>query len=51
MRHAGDALDIPRDAEGNRHRDFAEQKDVFSNYQTVTSFLGKSVIRKTLNKY
>src|SRR5258708_36606810 len=37
---------IPRNVEANRHYDLIKQRDVFSNHQTVTSFLQKKFVTK-----
>ncbi len=42
---------IPRNVEANRHYDWIKQRDVFSNHQTVTSFLRKKFVRKNLYEY
>ena len=42
---------IPRNVEGNRHYDLIKQRDVFSNHETVTSFLRKKFVRKYLYEY
>jgi hypothetical protein len=37
---------IPRGVEANRHYDLIKQRDIFSNHQTVTSFLRKKFVQK-----
>src|SRR5208282_6359111 len=39
---------IPGNGEANRHYDLIKQRHIFSNHQTVTSFLRKKFVRNNL---